>query len=218
MNEEEAGEEEDNNSKPKLSWLYGQAMMTDVGAELGIEEPDVVENGVGGRPTSVVRKRRVQRGALSVVTTQRMISARQHPVVDETDPEVTFKTLSRATAAVAKQSSRTNVTRGPIAMASGRVTDWAQSLDIGLNTPTSTPTFGRGAFTPTISGRGTIALSGSGRGIMRLDDPGYIGVRRDEPATPGRSGRSSRDSVRSVDMAELKSRLRQEMNEKVVAF
>ena len=60
-----------------------------------------------------------------------------------------------------------------------------------------------------------MALCGSGRGIMRLDDPGYIGVRLDEPATPGRS---SRASVRSVDMAEMESRLRQEMNEKVGAF
>ena len=62
---------------------------------------------------------------MSVVTTQRTISTRQHsvPVQDETDPEVTFKTLSRATAAVAKQSSRTTATRDGIAMASGRVTD-----------------------------------------------------------------------------------------------
>ena len=103
-------------------------------------------------------------------------------------------------------------------MASGRVTDWAQSLDIGLNTPTSTPTFRRGAFTPTMSGRGAMALSGSERGIMSLDDPGYTGVRLDELSTPRGSGRSSRASVRSVDMAELESRLRQEMNEKVGAL
>ena len=95
-------------------------------------------------------KRRVQRGALSVVTTQRTISTLQNPVVDETDPEVTFKTLSRATAAVAKPASRTTATRGGIAMASERVKDWAQTVDIGLNTPTSTPTFGRRPFTPTI--------------------------------------------------------------------
>ena len=138
--------------------------------------------------------------------------------MDETVSKVTFKTLSRATAAFAKLASRTTATRGGIAMASGRVTDWAQSLDIGLNMPTGTPTFGCEAFTPTIGGRGAMALSGSGRGIMRLDDPGYIGIRRGEPATPGRSGRSSRASVRSAHMAELESRLRQEMNEKVGAF
>ena len=51
---------------------------------------------------------------------------------------MTFETLPRATADVAKPSGRTTVTRGGIAMASGRVTDWAQSLAIGLNTPTST--------------------------------------------------------------------------------
>ena len=91
MDEEGAGEEEDNNSTPKLSWLYGRTIMTDVDAELGTEEPDVIEDGVSGRSTSVMTKRRVQRGALSVITTQRTISTRQHPVVDETDPEVTFK-------------------------------------------------------------------------------------------------------------------------------
>ena len=83
-------------------------------------------------------------------------------VENKTDPEVTFKTLPGATAAVAKPSSRTTATRGGIAMASGRVTDWDQGLDIGLNTPKSTPTFGRGAFTPIISGGGAMALSGSG--------------------------------------------------------
>ena len=67
-------------------------------------------------------------------------------------------------------------------MPSGRVTDWTQSLDIGLDTLTRTPTFGREAFTPIISGRGAMALSGSGRCIMRLDDPGYTGVRRNELA------------------------------------
>ena len=69
-----------------------------------------------------------------------------------------------------------------------------------------------------MGGLGTMALSGSGRGIMRLDASGYLEVRRDKPATPGQSGRSSRASVRSVDRAELESRLRQEMNEKVGAF
>ena len=85
-------------------------------------------------------------------------------------------------------------------MASERVTDWAQSLDIGLNTHTSTPTFRRGTFTPTISGCGAMALFGSEQGIMKLDDPGYIGARRNKLKTPGRCGRSSRTSVRSVDM------------------
>ena len=63
--------------------------------------------------------RRVQRGALSVVTTQRTISTRQHPVEGETYPAVTFKTLPRATAAAAKPWSRTTATRGGIAMTSG---------------------------------------------------------------------------------------------------
>ena len=129
-----------------------------------------------------------------------------------------FETLPRGTAAVAKPSSITTATRGGISMASGRVTDWTQSLDTVLSTPTSTPIFGRGAFTPIISERGAMALSGSGRGIMRLDDPGYTGIRRNELATPGRSGRSYRASVRSIDMEELESRLRQEMNAKVEAF
>ena len=53
-------------------------------------------------------------------------------------------------------------------MASGRPTDWAQSLTIGLNMPTSAPTFGRGAFTPTISGRRAMSLSGSGR-VLNVD-------------------------------------------------
>ena len=183
-----------------------------------MEVPDVVEDGVGGRPTSAISRRRVQRGALSVITTQRTISTRQHPVVDETDPEVTFKTLSRAKAAAAKPSSRTTATRGGIAMASGRVTDWAQCLDIGLNTPTSTPTFGRGAFTPTGSGRGALVLSGSGRDIMKFEDPGYIDVRRNELPTPGRPGRSSRASTMSIDMEVMQNRQRQEMEAKVGAF
>ena len=112
MDEEGAGEEEDNNSTPKLPWRYGQVMMTDVRAEQGMEEPDFAEDGVSGRQTSAISRRRVQREALSVITTQRTISMRRHPVVDETDPEMTFKTLSRATAAVVKPSSRTTATRG----------------------------------------------------------------------------------------------------------
>ena len=115
-------------------------------------------------PTSVISKKRVQRGALSIITTPMTISTRQHPVEDEMDPEVTFKTLLRATAAVAKPWTRTTATRGGIAMASGRVTDWAHSLGIGLITPTSTPTFGRGAFTPITSGRSAMPLSGSESG------------------------------------------------------
>ena len=102
---------------------------------------------------------------MSAITTQRTISTRQNPVEDDTDPEVTFKTLPRTTAVVAKHSSRTTVTRGEWP----RLPDVLQiglSLDIGLNTPTSIPTFGRGPFTPTISGRGAMTLSGSGRGIM----------------------------------------------------
>ena len=71
------------------------------------EEPDVVEDGVDDRQTSVISRRRAQREAMSVITTQGTISTRQHPVKDETNPEVTFKTLSGAAAAVAKPSSRT---------------------------------------------------------------------------------------------------------------
>ena len=129
---------------------------------------------------------------LSVITTQRTISTGQHPVEDETDPEVTFKTLPGVTTDVVKPSSRRTAIRGGIAMASGRATEWAQSLDIGLNTPARAQTCLRGAFTATIEMRGAIALSGSGRGIMKLDDPDYIGVRPNEMATPERSGRSSR--------------------------
>ena len=120
---------------------------------------------------------------MSVVTTQRTISTRQHPAEDETDPEITFKTSPRATAAVAKPSSRTTATRGEWPWLPGEL-KFGLRLDIGLNKPTISPTFGRGAFTLAISGRGAIALSGSGRGIMRLDDPGYTGVRRNELATP----------------------------------
>ena len=89
----------------------------------------VVKDEIGDRTTSAVTKR-VQRGAMSAITTQRTISTQQHPVEDETDPEVTFKTLPKATAVVTIPSSRTNATRGEIAIASGRVTDWAQCLDI----------------------------------------------------------------------------------------
>ena len=55
------------------------------------DEPDVVDDGIGDRPTSAISRRRVQREALSVITTPRTISTRWHPVVDETDPEVTLK-------------------------------------------------------------------------------------------------------------------------------
>ena len=77
----------------------------------------------------------------------------QNHVEDETDLEMTIKILPKATSVVAKPSSRTAVTRGEIAMSSGRATTRAQSLDIVLITPTSTPTFRREAFTPTISWR-----------------------------------------------------------------
>ena len=206
MMDEEAAEKDDIHhiARPLCPFAKADA----VAAGQTPEEPDVGENGINSRPTSVISKKRVQREALSIIITRRTISTRQHPVEDEIDPEVTFKTLPRATtAAVAKPWTRTTATRGGIAMASGRVTDWAHSIDIGLITPTSTPTFGRETFTPITSGRGAMPLSGSGRGLMRLDDPGCTGVRRNELATLGRSGRSSRASVRSVDMAELESRL-----------
>ena len=112
-----AGEGEERSTTADLSCLFRE---TDAGAaEQRTEEPDVVEDGIDGRTTSVISRRRVRRGALSVFTTQRTISTRQHPVEDETDPGVTFKTLQRATAAVAKPWSRTTATRGGIAIASG---------------------------------------------------------------------------------------------------
>ena len=132
VNEEGAGEEENVNHTARLLYPFGEGDAVAAGQRT--EEPDVVENGVDGRPTSVISRRRVQREALSIITIQRTISTRQHPVEDETDPKVTFKTLPRATVAVAKPWSRTTATRGGIATVSGRVTDWAQTLDIGLNT------------------------------------------------------------------------------------
>ena len=191
-----AGEDAERSSTADLSRFYGEVMTTSVGAELRTEEPNAVEDEIGDGLTSAVTKRRVQQGALSAITAQRTIATRQHPVNDETDPDVTFKTLPRATAVSAKPSSRKTATRGGIVMISGRVTDWAQGLDIGLNTSTRTPTFGRGVFTPIISWRGAMALSGSGRDIMRLYDQGYIRVKRNELAMPGRSGRPSRASGR----------------------
>ena len=48
-----------------------------VGAERMTAEPDIVmEDEIGGRTTSAVTKRRVQRGAMSVITSQRTISTR----------------------------------------------------------------------------------------------------------------------------------------------
>ena len=92
--------------------------MTGGGAELRTNKPDVVEKyNVGGRPIAVISKRRAQRGALSAITTQKTILARQHPVEDETNVEVIFKTLPRAKAAVAKPSSRRIAIRDGIAMA-----------------------------------------------------------------------------------------------------
>ena len=130
VDEEGTGEEEDITRITGRLWPFVKA--DDMAAGQRTEELDVVDDGIGDRPTSAISRRRVQRGALSLITTRRTISTRQHPVPvqDETDPQVTFKTLSRATAAIAKQTSRTTATRGGIAMASGRVTDWAQSLHI----------------------------------------------------------------------------------------
>ena len=99
MDEEGVGEEDINRTAGRL-WPF--AKTDDMAAGQRTEEPDVVDDGIGDRPTSAISRRRVQRGALSVITTQRTISTRQHPVVDETDPEMTFKTLSRATVVVAK--------------------------------------------------------------------------------------------------------------------
>ena len=69
--------------------------MTDGGDELRVNDRDVVENDeAGDRPISVVTKRRVERGSMSAITTQRAISTRQHSVDEEADPEVTFKKTS----------------------------------------------------------------------------------------------------------------------------
>ena len=116
------GEEEKSSSTGYILWRYGTADAVAAGRRT--EEPDVVkENDVAGRPTYVISKRRVQLGSVNAITTQRTISTREHLVEDETDPEMTFKTLPRTTAAVALLSSRMSATRDGINMASGRATD-----------------------------------------------------------------------------------------------
>ena len=100
MDEARAAEEEDINHAVRLLLSFGEADA--VATKQRTEEPDVVDDGIGDRPTSVISKRRVQRGVMSAITTQRTTSTRQHPVEDKTDPKVTFKTLLRAAAAVVK--------------------------------------------------------------------------------------------------------------------
>ena len=87
-----AGGEEDINRAAGRLWHFAKADA--VAAEQRTEEPDVVDDGICDRPTSVISRRRVRRAALSIIITQRTISTRQHPVEDETDPEVTFKTTN----------------------------------------------------------------------------------------------------------------------------
>ena len=71
-----AGEGEERKSRAELSCLYEEADA--VGAELRTSLPDVVvQHEIGDRMTSVVTKGRVQRGAMSIITTQRTISTRR---------------------------------------------------------------------------------------------------------------------------------------------
>ena len=109
MDEKGAGKEYSNRTPVHL-WPFAKADAVASGQRT--KEQDVGDDGVGDRPTSVISRRRVQRGALSVITTQRKISTRQHPVENETHPELTCKTLPMAIAAVVKPSSRTTATRG----------------------------------------------------------------------------------------------------------
>ena len=67
-------DEEESNCTASLLWPVEKAMMTDGGAELRKNEPDVVEEyDVGGRPTCVISKKIVQLGAMSAITAQRAI-------------------------------------------------------------------------------------------------------------------------------------------------
>ena len=71
-----AGEGEKGKSRADLSCLYEE--VDAVGAQLRTSESDVVvQDEIGGRMTSVVTKGRVQRGAMSIITTQRTISTRR---------------------------------------------------------------------------------------------------------------------------------------------
>ena len=71
-----AGEGEERKSRADFSCLYEEADA--VGAERRTSEPDVVvQDEIGCRMTSVVTKRRVHRGAMSIITTQRMIPTRR---------------------------------------------------------------------------------------------------------------------------------------------
>ena len=105
MDDEGAAEKEDINNTARLLCPLGEACAVAVGQRT--KKPDVVEDGIDVSSKSLISRMGVQRGAMSIITTQRTISMRQHPVEDETDPEVTFKKLTRAAAAVAKPSSRT---------------------------------------------------------------------------------------------------------------
>ena len=74
MDEEGAAEEEDINHTARLLCPFGVADAVAAGQRT--EEPDVVEDGVDGRPKSVISRRRVHGGAMSLITTQRTISTR----------------------------------------------------------------------------------------------------------------------------------------------
>ena len=64
-----AGEGEERSTTAYLSCPFGMADAVAAGQRT--EEPDAVEDEIGGELTSAVTKRSVQRGALSVITTQR---------------------------------------------------------------------------------------------------------------------------------------------------
>ena len=73
MDEEGAGDEDSSRTSGRL-WHFAKADAVAAGQRT--EEPDVVDDGIGDWPTSVISRKRVQRGALSVITTQRTINAK----------------------------------------------------------------------------------------------------------------------------------------------
>ena len=72
MDEEEAAEEEDINHTARLLCPFAEVDAVTAGQRT--EEPDVLEDGVDGRPTSVISRRRVQCGTLRIITIPRTIS------------------------------------------------------------------------------------------------------------------------------------------------
>ena len=66
--EEGAGEKDSNRTAGRL-WPFAKADAVAAGQRT--EEPKVVEDSIDGRPKSVISMRRIQRGAFTVITTQR---------------------------------------------------------------------------------------------------------------------------------------------------